>query len=81
MNMVHMVQVLLCLGEVLPFSGLISDQVAFSRKISLSFFVFCFCFVVFLLKEELSLYQANGKKIANNSPLDQIPWAEFQDNQ
>ena len=74
MNMVHMVQVLLCLGEVLPFSGLISDQVAFSRKISLSF-------VVFLLKEELSLYQANGKKIANNSPLDQIPWAEFQDNQ
>ena len=46
MNMVHMVQVLLCLGEVLPFSGLISDQLVFSRKISLSFFVFCFCFVV-----------------------------------
>ena len=47
MNMVRMVQVLLCVGEVLPFSELFSDQVAFSRKISF------FCFF-FLLKEELS---------------------------
>ena len=47
MNMVHMVQVLLCLGEVLPFSELFSDHVAFSRKMSF------FCFL-FLLKEELS---------------------------
>ena len=43
MKMVHMVQVLLCLGEVLPFSELFSDQVAFSRKISLSLFCFFFC--------------------------------------
>ena len=47
MNMVRMVQVLLCLGEVLPFSELFSDQVVFSRKISF------FCFL-FLRKEELS---------------------------